>query len=107
MLFRSLNLDERERLVADIGSKTLMLLRNHGTLSVGGTAADCWVGMYYLERSCTMQVAALTAGRDKILIAPAASQEEVRNQSARGVGGALAWPACLRKLDRELPGYDA
>ena len=103
----ALNLDERERLVASLGEKTLMLLRNHGTLSVGGTAADCWVGMYYLERSCTMQIAALTAGRDKVLIAPDASQEEVRNQSARGVGGALAWPACLRKLDRELPGYDA
>jgi ribulose-5-phosphate 4-epimerase/fuculose-1-phosphate aldolase len=103
----ALNLDERERLVASLGEKTLMLLRNHGTLSVGGSAADCWVGMYYLERACTMQVAALSAGRDKVLIAPDASQEEVRNQSSRGVGGALAWPACLRKLDRERPGYDA
>jgi len=43
----------------------------------------------------------------KILIAPDASQDEVRNQTTRGIGGALAWPACLRKLDRELPGYDA
>ena len=49
----ALNHDERERLVADIGDKTLMLLRNHGTLAVGDTAADCWVGMYYLERACT------------------------------------------------------
>ena len=103
----ALNLDERERLVASLGDKTLMLLRNHGTLAVGESAADCWVGMYYLERSCTMQVAALTAGRDRVLIAPDASQDEVRNQTTRGVGGALAWPACLRKLDRALPGYDA
>lgn len=104
----ALNLDERERLVADIGDKTLMLLRNHGTLSVGETAANCWVGMYYLERACTMQVGAMSAGRDKVLIAPQASQNEVKNQaSSRGIGGALAWPACLRKLDRELPGYDA
>jgi ribulose-5-phosphate 4-epimerase/fuculose-1-phosphate aldolase len=103
----ALNLDERERLVASLGEKTMMLLRNHGTLAVGDTAANCWVSMYYLERSCTMQVAALTAGRDKILIAPDASQDEVRNQTTRGIGGALAWPACLRKLDRELPGYDA
>ena len=71
----ALNLDERERLVASLGSKTLMLLRNHGTLSVGSTAADCWVGMYYLERSCTMQVMAMSAGRDNVLIAPQASQE--------------------------------
>jgi len=104
----ALNLDERERLVADIGDKTLMLLRNHGTLSVGETAADCWVGMYYLERACTMQIGAMSAGRDKVLLAPQASQDEVKSQASnRGVMGGLAWPACLRKLDRESPGYDA
>jgi ribulose-5-phosphate 4-epimerase/fuculose-1-phosphate aldolase len=103
----ALNHDERERLVADIGDKNLMLLRNHGTLAVGDTAANCWVGMYYLERACTIQVAALSAGRDGVLIAPDASQNEVRNQVSRGIGGGLAWPGCLRKLDRELPGYDA
>ena len=103
----ALNHDERERLVADIGDKQLMLLRNHGTLSTGSTAADCWVGMYYLERACKMQVQAMSAGRANLLIAPEASQTEVRAQTQKGIGGALAWPACLRKLDRELPGYDA
>lgn len=103
----ALNLDERERLVASLGDKNLMLLRNHGTLSVGETAGDCWVGMFYLERSCTMQVMALSGGRDNVLIAPQASQDEVRSQTTRGMGGALAWPASLRKLDRESPGYDA
>jgi ribulose-5-phosphate 4-epimerase/fuculose-1-phosphate aldolase len=103
----ALNLDERERLVADIGTKTLMLLRNHGTLSVGESAANCWVGMYYLERACKQQVMALSAGRENVLFAPEASQAEVKGQTSRGVGGQLAWPGCLRKLDRELPGYDA
>jgi ribulose-5-phosphate 4-epimerase/fuculose-1-phosphate aldolase len=103
----ALNLDERERLVADLGDKTLMLLRNHGTLAVGGTAADCWTGMFYLERACKQQVMALSAGRDNVLIAPQAAQDEVKSQVARGIGGALAWPGALRKLDRELPGYEA
>ncbi len=103
----ALNHDERERLVADIGDKDLMLLRNHGTLSAGKTAGDCWIGMYYLERACTMQVKALSAGRENILIAPEAAQAEVKSQVSRGIGGALPWPGCLRKLDRELPGYDA
>jgi ribulose-5-phosphate 4-epimerase/fuculose-1-phosphate aldolase len=103
----ALNLDERERLVHDIGDKHLMLLKNHGTLAVGDTAANCWVGMYYLERACRMQIEALSAGRDKVLIAPQASQNEVASQVGRGIGGGLAWPGCLRKLDRELPGYDA
>jgi ribulose-5-phosphate 4-epimerase/fuculose-1-phosphate aldolase len=104
----ALNHDERERLVADMGDKTLMLLRNHGTLAVGETAAECWVSMYYLERACAMQVKALSGGAKGVLIAPDASQAEVRGQvGSRGVGGALAWPGCLRKLDRDLPGYDA
>src|SRR3569623_1650468 len=66
----ALNHDDRERLAADIGDKTLMLLRNHGTVSVGDTAANCWVGMYYLERACTMQVKALSGGVDSVLTAP-------------------------------------
>src|SRR5204863_5546821 len=89
----ALDLDERERLVADIGDKTLMLLRNHGTLAVGETAASCWVGMFYLERSCTMQVMAMSAGRENVLIAPQGAQDEVRAQTGGGMGGALAWPA--------------
>jgi ribulose-5-phosphate 4-epimerase/fuculose-1-phosphate aldolase len=103
----ALNLDERERLVADLGDKSVMLLRNHGTLSVGESAGDCWTGMFYLERACKQQVMALSVGRENVLIAPEASQAEVRGQTGRGVGGALAWPGCLRRLDRENPGYDA
>ena len=103
----ALNLDERERLVADIGTKSLMLLRNHGTLSTGDTAANCWIGMYYLERACKQQVMALAAGRENVLIAPEAAQIEVRNQVSRGIGGALAWPGCLRRLEKASPGYDA
>ncbi len=92
----ALNLDERERLVADLGDKHMMLLRNHGTLAVGKTAGDCWVHMFYLERACKQQVMALSCGRDNVLIAPKASQDEVREQVSRGIGGAsgLARRAC-------------
>lgn len=103
----ALNLDERERLVADIGTKNMMLLRNHGTLTVGESAADCWTRMFFLERACKQQVMALSAGRENVLFAPEAAQEEVRNQMSRGIGGKLGWPGNLRKLDRALPGYDA
>ena len=105
----ALNHDERERLVADIGDKRLMLLRNHGTLAVGATASECWLGMFTLERACKMQVMALSAGRDGVLIAPEAAQAEVARQTGNGLGmiSGLAWPGCLRQLDRALPGYDA
>ncbi len=103
----ALNHDERDRLVADIGKKPLMMLRNHGTLAVGDSAANCWVSMYHLERACTMQIRALSDGIAGIMLAPVAAQAEVREQVMRGGGGgALAWPGCLRKLDRDLPGYD-
>ena len=106
----ALNLDERERLVADLGQKNLMLLRNHGTLSAGSSAAATWLQMFYLERACTQQVYALSAGREGLLLAPEAAQAEVVAQT-RGMGpGAvanLAWPGLLRKLDRESPGYNS
>lgn len=105
----ALNEEERERLAADLGDKTLMMLRNHGTLAIGDTAANCWTAMHYLERACVVQIHALSAGRESILIAPEASQDEVRRQVlARNlIGGRHAWAACLRQLDKALPGYDS
>ena len=106
----ALNLDERARLVRDIGDKKLMLLRNHGTLSVGASAAEAFVGMFFLERACKQQIMALATGAPNLHLAPPAAQEEVRGQMQSGMmaGGAmLCWPGLLRKLDRMSPGYDA
>ena len=61
----ALNADEKARLVHDLGDNMMMLLRNHGTLTVGRTAADCWTHMFYLERACKQQVMALTVGRSR------------------------------------------
>ncbi len=105
----ALDLGERERLVQDLGDKSLMLLWNHGTLATGPTAAECWMGIFFLERACRIQVLAATEGRDHLRLAPGAAIETVREQSAaaRGIGAQLAWPGYLRKLDRALPGYDS
>ena len=107
----ALNHDERERLVADLGMKNLMLLRNHGTLTCGTSAAETWLRMFFLERCCAQQVAALSAGRENILFAPDEAVDAVSEQT-RGMGpggpiAQLAWPGFLRQLDRKLPGYDA
>lgn len=105
----ALDLGERERLVKDLGDKRLMLLWNHGTLAIGETAGECWVGLFHLERACRMQTLALAGGREHIKLAPNAAVETVRMQSANGFvgGGMLAWPGCLRKVARHSPGYDA
>ncbi|MES1156170.1 MAG: class II aldolase/adducin family protein [Alphaproteobacteria bacterium] len=104
----ALNLDERERLVRDLGQKKLMLLRNHGTLALGATAGEAFLGIFFLERACQQQVMALSAGRDGVLIAPDAAQEEVRGQTAgMPMLAGLAWSALLRKVARQAPGFDS
>ena len=105
----ALNLDERARLVADLGAKSLMMLRNHGTLAAGATAAEAWVGLWHLERACKMQVMAMAAGRDRLLLASESSQAEVRKVVGGGLAvmSSLPWPGLLRRLDRQSPGYDA
>jgi ribulose-5-phosphate 4-epimerase/fuculose-1-phosphate aldolase len=103
----ALDLDERERLVADLGDKQLMLLRNHGGLAVGRDAGSAFLGIFFLEEACRQQVMALSAGRDGVLIAPQAAQDEVKAQTVNiHKMGRQVWPGLLRKLDRELPGYD-
>ena len=104
----ALDLDERQRLVRDLGDKSLMLLRNHGTLACGPTAAATWLNMFFLERACQQQIAALSGGRAEVLFAPDESVDVVAGQTKKsGAGGLgkLAWPGFLRQLDRKLPGY--
>jgi ribulose-5-phosphate 4-epimerase/fuculose-1-phosphate aldolase len=105
----ALKLDERERLVRDLGGKSLMMLRNHGTLATGASAGAAWVALFHLERACKMQVLALTAGRKGVLMASESAQDEVRKVVAGGFErmSELPWPGLLRKLDRRSPGYDA
>lgn len=106
----ALDLDERERLVADLGpDKSSMLLKNHGTLTCGSTAAMAFTRMFYLERACKMQVMALTGGRENVLECGRDIQEKVARQGSTGMETLtrkLVWPGLKRKLDRELPGYD-
>ena len=60
----ALDLDERERLVADLGDKRAMILRNHGLLVAGRNVAEAFDHIYYLERACQAQVAALSGGQE-------------------------------------------
>lgn len=102
----ALDLDERERLVRDIGDKTFMILRNHGTLVVGKTCADAFLRAYYLERACSMQVRALAGAKaNKTHQGVEEKTEGTGKMAFDGFVGALSWPALLRKLDRTDPSY--
>ena len=102
-------LDERARLVADLGTRHTMILRNHGTLTVGASVAEAFLRMYFLERACEAQILMLSAGRAGLNTPNQGVAEKVEQQST-GPGMAmlargLAWPALLRKLDRRDPSY--
>ena len=106
----ALDLDERERIVADLGTRNLMILRNHGTMAVGEAVADAFLRAYFLERACEAQVHALAAGRDGVLLAPPGAAEKVAAQNApvgAFVSRKLTWPALVRKADRIDRGYRA
>jgi ribulose-5-phosphate 4-epimerase/fuculose-1-phosphate aldolase len=105
----ALNIDERVRLVSDIGIKTLVLLRNHGTLSIGQSPAEAWLGIYFLERACRQQIMALSAGRTGVLLASDAAQRTSHDQAISLFPrfAERAWPGLLRLVDRRSPGYDA
>jgi ribulose-5-phosphate 4-epimerase/fuculose-1-phosphate aldolase len=106
----ALDLAERPRLQRDLGSKNIMLLHNHGTLTVGRTCAEAFLRMYFLERACTMQVRTRMLGGVETDHPTAPDVIEKNAALARSGGLAklaekLVWPALLRKLDRVNPGY--
>src|SRR4051794_13612995 len=80
----AVDLGERERLVADLGTRNAMLLRNHGTLAVGKNIGECFIRLYYLERACQAQVMALSAGGN-ISKPPQSSPGNTAQQGAIGL----------------------
>ena len=105
----ALDHDERPRLQRDLGTKNHMLLRNHGTLTVGRSVASAFERMYHLERACSIQVRTRTLGataypvRDEVVDKNAKlfdNQDRVELRSNQ-----LVWPPLLRRLDRVNPGY--
>ena len=103
----ALNDDEKPRLVADLGDKNCLMLRNHGLLTTGPTIADAFLLMYVFETACQIQLLAQSGGGDLVQVpAPIVSGIQAQaEQVTRGLGGQLVWPGLLRKLDRMDPSY--
>jgi len=104
----AVDLDERERIVADLGDKSAMILRNHGTLALGENVGEAFIKIYFLERACEAQILALSAGEGHLNNPPQGSPEVTAQQGKIGLklaAGALAWPALLRKVYRLDPSF--
>lgn len=106
------DMSERERLANDLGDSNVLFLRNHGILTVGRTVAEAWCWMYRAERACRFQLAMQQAGVDIVELSKEVIDTTVeRNTHAISKDGyrpigLKEWPALMRKLNRENPGFD-
>ncbi len=109
----ALNADERPRIVSDLGDRRILVLRNHGLLSVGETIGEAFVWMYRIETACRMQIDALSGGAELYPLSEETQQHSIQTGlSMYGKGGfieaGLEWPALLRQLERiDGTGYRA
>ncbi|GGF61266.1 class II aldolase [Azorhizobium oxalatiphilum] len=108
----AIDMDEQERLVADLGAHKVMLMRNHGILTVGRTPGEAFMLLYYFERAAKIQLAmqAACASGIALVIPPHEVCERAAQQfwELKGdilVPGEREWPALMRQLDREDPSY--
>jgi ribulose-5-phosphate 4-epimerase/fuculose-1-phosphate aldolase len=103
----ALDLDERSRLVRDLGPHYAMILRNHGLLTCGRTVAEAFEFMYMLEFVCRAQLRALTTGQ-KLRLPPPEICEKTALQYGCNRGepaGGHEWPHWVRMMDRLDPSY--
>ena len=100
----SVDTDECARLAASLGDKKALILRNHGLLTCGATVAEAFVTMYYLEKACRAQLAALQTGREIHLPSEEVMERSAR-QAERFAAGKYEWPALMRMMERKDPSF--
>jgi ribulose-5-phosphate 4-epimerase/fuculose-1-phosphate aldolase len=100
----SVDLDERFRIAENLGDRKCLVMRNHGFLTVGETAGEAFMNMYYLIRMCDVALRAQASG---MALDPAAPSlwELSRRQYAAFAPGVHEWPALLRRCDRADPSF--
>ncbi|WP_264179635.1 class II aldolase/adducin family protein [Alloyangia pacifica] len=98
----ALDLEERERIVEDLGDHPVLMLRNHGLIATGRSAAEMFNNMFYLERACEIQIAATSSGRPLRLvseeIAARVHKQYVQMNEEDG-DLELEWQAHLRSIE--------
>jgi ribulose-5-phosphate 4-epimerase/fuculose-1-phosphate aldolase len=110
----AVDVDERQRIVEDLGDCEVMILRNHGLLSVGQAIGQAFNNIYRLERACETQLLAMACNSEinmpqQAVIDRSNAQLTVQpSPDAKGQRrphGSLEWPALKRMLDRRDPSY--
>jgi len=99
------DLDERERLVRDLGRHNALILRNHGMLTCGQTVARAFFLMKNLEKCCQAQLAAMASSGKLIRLSSNLKDHAAGQVAGRLDGEASGWSALLKKLDGIDPSY--
>ena len=100
----SVDPDERHRIAERIEGKSCLVMRNHGFLTVGKTAGECFMNMYYLIRMCEVALQAL-ATHQELETSDQELWAKASEQYAAFPPGKYEWPALLRQLDKRDPSY--
>jgi ribulose-5-phosphate 4-epimerase/fuculose-1-phosphate aldolase len=104
----ALNMSERERMAASLGGKSkVMILRNHGLLTLGATVREAFELMYYLDCACQIQVDAMAGGLENVQVMAQSAAATATEQFARDDRPSTHkdWPALLRLLERRSVDY--
>jgi ribulose-5-phosphate 4-epimerase/fuculose-1-phosphate aldolase len=100
--------DEKPRLVADMGKKNYLMLRNHGLLTAGRSVAEAFQRMYNFETTCAIQVRAQAGGGELVPVQQGiidTAMDQARQVTNNLGPHLLVWPGLLRRLDRLDPSY--
>jgi ribulose-5-phosphate 4-epimerase/fuculose-1-phosphate aldolase len=100
----SVDLDERFRIAENLGDKKVLVMRNHGFLSVGQTAGEAFMNMYYMIRMCEVAVQAESSGLELDPASPELWKMSCKQYEAF-TPGKYEWPALKRRADRADPSY--
>lgn len=104
----TVNDDEKPRLIANLGDKSLMILRNHGLLAGGRTIPEAFQNLWAMERACQVQVTTDSTGRPNIPVGPeilAKSEQLMAMQAMGGPSGELEFKALTRLIEKIDPSY--
>lgn len=95
----TVNPDERERMVASIGDKRVVILRNHGLLTWGETLEEAFMWLWLLQRACDIQVAAAGVGRLRPVAESVLTQSRLEGAGDQAKVCKAAFDALVRQVD--------
>jgi ribulose-5-phosphate 4-epimerase/fuculose-1-phosphate aldolase len=95
----TVNADERARMVASIGDKRVVILRNHGLLTWGETLEEAFMWLWLLQRACDIQVAAASVGRLRRLSETVLAQTRLEAAGEQPEVCRAVFHALVRKID--------